>query len=53
VGVGAAAWSRGFAHGVWLEPWEIAVLLLGLALAFVRPRPGHAATGRGRRAGRR
>jgi len=53
VGVGAAAWSRGFAHGVWLEPWEIAVLLLGLALAFVRPRPGQAAPGRGRRAGRR
>ncbi len=52
VGVGAVAWSRGFARGVWLEPWEIAVLLLGLALAFVRPRPGQAA-GRGRRAGRR
>jgi hypothetical protein len=51
VGVGAVAWSRGFAHGVWLEPWEIAVLLLGLALAFVRPHPG--ATGRGRRGGRR
>ena len=53
VGVGAVAWSRGFARGVWLEPWEIALLLLGLALAFVRPRPGPAPTGRGRRAGRR
>lgn len=51
LGVGAVAWSRGFAHGVWLDPWEIAVLLLGLALAFVRPRPG--GKGRGKRAGRR
>ena len=51
VGVGALAWGRGYAHGVWLDPWEIAVLLLGLALAFVRPRV--AGKARGRKAGRR
>jgi hypothetical protein len=53
VGVGAAAWSRGFARGVWLDAWEIAVLLLGLTLAFVRPHGGAASKGRARRAGRR
>ncbi len=53
VGVGAVAWSRGFARGVWLDPWEIAVLLLGLTLAFVRPHGGAASKGRARRPGRR
>ncbi|HSB62075.1 MAG TPA: hypothetical protein VLI67_10170, partial [Vicinamibacteria bacterium] len=50
VGAGAAAWSRDFVRGVWLEPWEIAVLLLALVLSFLRPgrRPR-----RPRRAGRR
>src|SRR5258706_12937629 len=52
LGVGAVAWSRGQARGLWLEPWEIAVLVLALALVLVRsgraPRKS-----RGRSAGRR
>ena len=36
VGVGVAAWSRGHARGLWLEPWEIVALLFALGLAFVR-----------------
>jgi len=47
LGIGAAAWVRGFARGVWLAPWEAAVLLLALALAFARPPRGRA--GRRRR----
>ena len=52
VGTGAVAWSRDFARGVWLEPWEIAVLLLALSLSFLRPgrRPARVKAGR---AGRR
>jgi hypothetical protein len=33
--LGAAAWWRGIVRGVWLAPWEIAVVLLALALAFL------------------
>lgn len=41
-GLGVAAWWRGFVRGLWLAPWEIAVLAFGLACAF-------AAGGSGRR----
>jgi hypothetical protein len=33
--LGASAWRRGAANGVWLAPWEIIVLFLALALAFL------------------
>jgi hypothetical protein len=33
-GLGIVAWVRGFVGGVWLGPWEIAVLAFGLACAF-------------------
>jgi hypothetical protein len=33
-GLGIAAWSRGLVRGVWLGPWEIALLAFGLACAF-------------------
>ena len=33
-GLGIVAWSRGFVRGLWLAPWEIAVLAFGLACAF-------------------
>jgi hypothetical protein len=33
-GLGVAAWARGLARGLWLAPWEIAVLFFGLACAF-------------------
>ena len=33
--LGASAWWRGAANGVWLAPWEIVVLFLALALAFL------------------
>ena len=33
-GLGVVAWSRGFVRGLWLAPWEIAVLAFGLACAF-------------------
>lgn len=35
--IGTVAWVRGLVSGVWLAPWEIAVAILALALAFVRP----------------
>jgi hypothetical protein len=35
--LGTVAWARGMVSGVWLAPWEIAVAILALALAFVRP----------------
>jgi hypothetical protein len=35
--LGVAAWNRGMVSGVWLAPWEIAVAILALVLAFVRP----------------
>jgi hypothetical protein len=37
VALGAVAWVRGMVSGVWLAPWEIAVAILALVLAFVRP----------------
>jgi hypothetical protein len=40
VALGSAAWVRGMASGVWLAPWEIVVLIVTLALAFLRPRRG-------------
>ena len=33
-GLGIVAWSRGFVTGLWLAPWEIAVLAFGLSCAF-------------------
>lgn len=50
VTAGTVAWSRGFVRGVWLAPWEIVVLLLALALAFLR---FFHRSGRARGAGRR
>lgn len=35
VAIGAAAWWRGSVNGVWLAPWEIAVALAALTLAFL------------------
>lgn len=35
IALGASAWQRGAARGVWLAPWEIVVLFLALALAFL------------------
>jgi hypothetical protein len=47
--LGVATWWRRAASGVWLEPWEIAIALLALALAlFALPRGGHSGRGRGR-----
>jgi hypothetical protein len=37
VALGSAGWFRGVGSGVWLAPWEIAVAILTLALAFIRP----------------
>ena len=37
VALGTGAWVRGMVSGVWLAPWEIAVAILALFLAFVRP----------------
>jgi hypothetical protein len=34
VGLGVVAYARGFVSGLWLAPWEIALLLFGLACAF-------------------
>jgi hypothetical protein len=39
VGIGAAAWWRGAVNGVWLAPWQVALGILALVLAFVG-RPG-------------
>jgi hypothetical protein len=33
--IGVAAWWRGAVSGVWLAPWEIAVVGLALAMAFL------------------
>jgi hypothetical protein len=33
--IGASAWWREAVNGVWLAPWEIALLALALALAFL------------------
>jgi hypothetical protein len=35
IALGASAWQRGAARGVWLAPWEIVLLFLALALAFL------------------
>lgn len=43
--VGLLAWRREMASGLWLQPWELAVLALALGLLVVRP-----AGGSGRRA---
>jgi hypothetical protein len=59
-GLGIVAWSRGFVRGLWLAPWEIAVLAFGLACAFAagggstRRASGSRGGGKGkrRRAGR-
>lgn len=54
VGIGAAAWWRGAVNGVWLAPWQVAVGILALVLAFVG-RPGRSSVrrspGRGKRSG--
>jgi hypothetical protein len=52
VGIGAAAWWRGAVRGVWLEPWELALAGVALALAFVWPGGGGGRRG-GRGGGRR
>jgi hypothetical protein len=33
--IGAAAWQRGMLSGFWLAPWEVAVALAALGLAFL------------------
>jgi hypothetical protein len=38
--IGASAWWREAVNGVWLAPWEIAVAILVLALAFLGLRGG-------------
>jgi len=43
VALGAAAWWRGAVEGVWLAPWEMAVGLGALVLAFLRPPGGRTA----------
>jgi len=54
VAVGAAAWWRGAVNGVWLAPWQVALGILALVLAFVG-RPGRSSVrrspGRGRGGG--
>ena len=35
VALGAAAWWRGSVNGVWLAPWEVAVTIVALGLAFL------------------
>jgi Peptidase family M28 len=37
VAFGVAAWWRGVIGGVWLAPWELAIALGALVLAFLRP----------------
>ena len=58
VGLGVVAWARGFVQGMWLAPWEIAVLMFGLACAFAAggvvrrssgSRGGGKTTGKGKR----
>lgn len=43
VALGASAWWRGMVDGTWLAPWELAVLLGALVLAFLRPPGGKSA----------
>ena len=35
--LGTAGWLRGVVTGVWLAPWEIAMVIVTFAIAFVRP----------------
>ncbi|HXB57288.1 MAG TPA: M28 family peptidase [Vicinamibacteria bacterium] len=52
LGLGVMAWNRGFLEGTWLAPWEIAALILAVALLWVGPPRGavrRAATRGGRR----
>jgi hypothetical protein len=49
--LGAAAWGRGMAAGLWLAPWECVAAGLALLLCFVKP-PARGA-GRSARATRR
>jgi hypothetical protein len=54
LGLGVVAWSRGFVHGVWLAPWEIAAAAFALACAFAAPgggRPARASRHGGKRRG--
>ena len=46
VGLGAVAWSRGYVRGLWLAPWEIALVGFGLALAYAVPAGGGTAAPR-------
>lgn len=39
-GLGAAAWRRGMVGGIWLAPWELAIVGLALALLWIRPAAG-------------
>ena len=54
-GLGVAAWQRGLARGLWLAPWEMAVLAFGLACALAagggatRRASGSRGGGKGRR----
>jgi hypothetical protein len=35
IALGVAAWWRGSVNGVWLAPWEVAVTIVALGLAFL------------------
>jgi hypothetical protein len=47
VALGVAGWWRGVIGGVWLAPWELAIALAALVLAFLRP-PGRRSSRRRR-----
>jgi hypothetical protein len=49
--LGFVGWQRGMVAGLWLEPWEVIVLALALALLWLRP--ASAAPARRRKAPRR
>lgn len=42
-GLGVVAWQQGMVHGVWLEAWELGLLMLSFALLWIQP--GRARTG--------
>jgi hypothetical protein len=53
-GLGTVAWYRGFAHGLWLAPWELIVAGLAFALLWLRPpKPRSKPKGKRKRAPRR